>query len=80
MKRSVSIAALKVMSSPRQEDAVAELIKSTRRAPNGEIADLDNAIRAFEEKHGMGSTVMRTKVADGTLSETAEICAWLGRH
>lgn len=75
--RSISIAALKVMSSTRQEEEMAELIKSTRRVPNGEMTDLDRKIRLYEAKYGMNSETMRAQVGDGTLGETPEICTWL---
>jgi hypothetical protein len=77
MKRSVSIAALKVMSASRREEEIAELIKSTRRLPNGEIADLDEVIKHFEEQYHVDSETMRARVADGSLAETTDICTWL---
>ena len=77
MKCSVTISELKMMSLTRREAYLAELMTATKTAPNGEIADLNERIRAFEEKHGMDSHKLREKLDKGEIRETVDVCKWL---
>jgi hypothetical protein len=45
--------------------------------PNGEMAELDRQITAFERVYEVSSDTMQQQLAAGRIRETAEICRWL---
>ena len=54
-----------------------ELVRSARQGRDGQTAELNARISEYEMRYEMTSAEMRTKLADGSLRETAEIARWL---
>jgi hypothetical protein len=74
--KTLRLADLKGLS-PAELTARAEEFASDQGAPlNGEASLLHNRIAAFETRYEMSSETMRKHLADRTLKETADICAW----
>ena len=56
---------------------VAEMAAVARGPANGELSQIEAAIRAFEKKRGLHSEEMQRRLAAGTLAEDWDICEWL---
>jgi hypothetical protein len=73
----VKARAIRVHRIATDEAAYRSVVDAVRSAPNGEIADLERTIEAYERKHGMSSSDARDAVARGELRPTREIEGWL---
>ena len=59
-------------------ERIAAEFAADRQGPlDGELADLDSRIAAFETRYEMSSATMRQLFADCQIRETADICAWI---
>lgn len=61
----------------RDERAYRDVVDTVRSAPNGEVADLERTIAAYEAKHGMSSVEAREALSRGELEPTREIEGWM---
>lgn len=77
MAYHVRLAELARMSVEDSDRVLTELVRSAKSPRSGQRSALDTRIRAFEIRHEMNSDVMRQRLADGSLRETAEIARWL---
>ena len=59
------------------ESAVRAVIDAVRAEPNGEIADLDCVIAAYEAKYKMSSEAARDAIARGDLRPTRDVEHWM---
>lgn len=77
MKRAMKMAEFARMPRPQQDRVLRELVEATRQPPNGECAQVDDEIRAFENQFKIDSATMRSRVRVGEMEETWEVCRWL---
>ena len=68
------LATMPVVDSNR---VLGELVRSAKSHRNGQSAVLDARISDYELRYEMSSAVMRSRLKDGTLRETADIARWL---
>ena len=54
-----------------------EIVAAIKSAPNGEVRDLGERLEQYESVFRFSTEEMRARVANGSLSETSEICDWL---
>ena len=59
------------------ETARRSVIDAVRAAPNGEIADLERTIAAYEGKYGMASTDAVAAIESGELPPTRDVEGWM---
>src|SRR5438132_10033559 len=60
-----------------REQILRELVQAVNQPPNGELAELDAEVRAFETRLGMDSETMRARLDAGEIEETLDLCKWL---
>ena len=77
MNASVKLSDLEALAPEERDRRLDELVRSTTRGPNGEVAALDAQIEALERRHGFDSATLRRRLAAGEQSETPEVCDWL---
>lgn len=65
------------MSTTERRDALAKLASAARGKPNGEVAQLEGRIAAYECRYGMNSETMRERFANGACPDTADVAQWL---
>lgn len=59
------------------EGARRSVIEAVRAAPNGELADLERTIEAYEKKYGMTSNAALAAIERGEMAPTYEIEGWM---
>ena len=59
------------------ETARRSVVEAVRAAPNGEVADLDRTIAAYEKKFAMTSAEAVTAIERGELRPTRDIEGWM---
>jgi hypothetical protein len=74
---TVRLSDLAKLGAKEQETRLRNLVGATRRAPNGELGDLDARIRAHESRAGYDSETLRRRLLSGDEAETPEVCDWL---
>jgi len=77
MSTSLKQSALAGMLADEKRDALAELARAARRKPNGEVAELEGRIAAYELRYEMKSATMRERFAKGAMPDTADVAQWL---
>lgn len=78
MSFSIKDSDLRAMSEEEQDEVCQKLIDATRGPADPEgIKELERQIEMFEYVFQMDSAMMRTRLRDGSLQETWEICRWL---
>jgi hypothetical protein len=60
-----------------REVKMEELIRCTRRAPNGELGRIDARLRSFEVRYGFPTRELGAKLDAGAIVEDEDICRWL---
>lgn len=69
--------AIRIHRVATDEAAYRSVVDAVRAAPNGEIADVERGIAAFEAKYKLSTAEMRARVQSGTLAPTRDIESWL---
>ena len=59
------------------EAARRDVIDAVRAAPNGELADVERAIAAYEAKYGLSSEEARKAIERGELRPTYDVEGWM---
>jgi hypothetical protein len=75
--QSIQLKDMAKLSSDEQTSRIASMVAGRNAEPNGEAEFLNSAIASYEERGGMRSDEMRSKLRDGQIRETSEICGWL---
>ena len=74
---AIRVSDLTRMSPEDRVTAVADLARAARRAPNGEVSEIEAGIEAYEAKYGIDSDELQRQVAEGRRAETEDVCGWL---
>ena len=61
----------------KDDAAYRSVVDAVRAAPNGELADVERTIAAYEKKYGFSSTDAVARVERGELAPTRAIEGWL---
>jgi hypothetical protein len=77
VKRAMRMAEFARMPRPQQDRVLREMVAATKEPPNGECAEVDAEIHAFEQRFGIDSAAMRAQVRSGEMKESWDICKWL---
>ncbi|HCF56954.1 MAG TPA: hypothetical protein DFS52_03030 [Myxococcales bacterium] len=77
MKKQIRDIDFRRMTPEEQKSTLRDLVGATNSAPNGELVELDNEIKAYEARRRMSSKEMLRKLEAGEIHETNEICSWL---
>jgi hypothetical protein len=59
------------------ESARRAVVSASRAAPNGELADVENAVKAYETKFKMSSSDARAALSRGEMAPTQEVERWM---
>ena len=65
------------MPRPRQTEVLREIVAAARQPPNGELAEMDQEILAFEAAAGMTSGQMLAAIDAQAMEETWDVCRWM---
>ena len=77
--RAVSFSEIRKASPAVREKILAGIAASARVPANGQLADLDAEIAAFEEKYGISSERLLVELSEGSREETEDVLTWLMR-
>jgi len=59
------------------DTAVRSVIEAVRAAPNGELADVERTLAAYEAKYGIDTAEAARRVENGELPPTSEVEGWM---
>lgn len=59
------------------EAARRDVLRAVDAAPNGELADVDQAIAAYERRYGMSSQEARHAIERGAMRPTRDVERWM---
>jgi hypothetical protein len=77
MAARVTTSELRNLDPGERASRLSSLAREERRAPNGEVEDIEERIRAFERRYELDSETMREEVSTGARAETWDLCQWL---
>ena len=77
MSQQVHFSKLALMTTGERAVVLGELVASARAERNGQAAEIEARIRAFENRYELTSVALLQRLAAGAQRETAEIAEWL---